>query len=156
MFPTILVPSNGWFLVEHPLKMDDLAVPPILGHLHIYNSPLPVASPFLSFVLSESSCLISVLYVFHGSVVLDELNPYLSIFSSAKPPSNFFLAIQPAPCWRGPTSQWPPSTHPRPSHAPNCRKMGILLLFLSGGHKFTVNTMFLTIVIPNLCGFGDG
>ena len=27
MFPKIVVPQNGWFILEIPIKMDDLEVP---------------------------------------------------------------------------------------------------------------------------------
>ena len=27
MFPEIVIPQNGWFIMENPIKMDDLGVP---------------------------------------------------------------------------------------------------------------------------------
>ncbi len=36
MFPKIVVPQNGWFILENPIKMDDLGgFTPIFGNTHI-------------------------------------------------------------------------------------------------------------------------
>ena len=35
VFPKIGEPQYGWFMVEHPIKMDDLGEHPIFGNIHI-------------------------------------------------------------------------------------------------------------------------
>ena len=50
-FPKIGVPQNGWFIKEHPIKMDDLGVPLFL------ETPISTQAPFVSFPVAPQALI---------------------------------------------------------------------------------------------------
>ena len=59
VFPKIGVPQNGWFITEHPNKMDDLGgKPTIFGNIHLFwKSQLSDFSPKVPMFSSKTSPL---------------------------------------------------------------------------------------------------
>ena len=46
MFPKIEIPQNGWFIVEYPIKMDDLGVP-LFSETSMYGVNIGVFHPLI-------------------------------------------------------------------------------------------------------------
>ena len=42
VFPEIRVPQNGWFIMENPIKMDEMGCTTIFGNIHMYRIYLVV------------------------------------------------------------------------------------------------------------------
>ena len=83
VFPKIGIPQNGWFIMENPIKMDDLGYPYFRKHPYVLNfQGLYFWSAFLFFL----PCPVGFTHLFSGAMFPElVLQLYVIRHSTCKP-----------------------------------------------------------------------